>query len=65
MSAKTAICQNFVCIRHLHNTIKSKIFYDMPILQIDYEIKEDSRQAYKRTRTISRGTKKIRSWLQI
>jgi transposase len=37
----------------------------MLILQIAYEIKEELRQVYERTRTISGGTRKIRSWLRI
>ena len=43
----------------------SMIFHDTPILQIAYEIKEELRQIYQRTRTISGGTRKMRSWLRI
>jgi transposase len=43
----------------------SMIFQDAPMLQIAYEIKEELRQIYEGTRTISGGTTKIRSWLRV
>ena len=38
----------------------SRLLKDYPILQIAYEVKEELREIYERTRTISGGTRKLR-----
>ena len=46
---------------------KEKLFTllkDSPILQIAYEIKEELREIYERTRTVSGGIRKLRKWLK-
>ena len=47
--------------------LKCKVLcrFSTVLLQIAYEIKEELRQVYERTRTISGETRKIRSWLRI
>jgi transposase len=42
----------------------SRLLKDYPILQIAHEIKEELREIYERTRTISGGTRKLRRWLK-
>lgn len=42
----------------------SRLLKDYPILQIAYEEKEELREIYERTRTISGGTRKLRRWLK-
>jgi transposase len=43
----------------------STLLKESPILQIAYEIKEELREIYERTRTVSGGTRKLRKWLKI
>lgn len=42
----------------------SSILRDSPSLQIAYEMKEELRQIYERSRTISGGIRKLRKWLK-
>jgi transposase len=42
----------------------SRLLKDLPSLQIAYEIKEELREIYEKTRTVSGGSRKLRKWLK-